>query len=286
VDEGGTILLDEVGDMPLELQAKFLRAIENREIIRVGSDKIRKIKNVKIIAATNRPLEDMIAEGTFRKDLYGRLRSEEIMVPNLEERSLQHRMELIGHFLQLLGRQYEKTPGMTQEAFDFLMSDKIDYQENVRGLRDHLERAFKVASATAGKKVDIDYNHVITTVPYVAEVAPDEWKRPEEGEQDEYFGGALNIGFSDDGSKMDVQFDFDKFNGNGNAMVEAMFKVLCHAVVRHCGNNQSKAAKVLNITRGTLRMKLRSRSVVQNVDTKVSFAIDTDGAIEETGTGR
>ena len=85
--DGGTLFLDEVGDMPLATQIKLLRVLENGEITRVGSNDPLRV-NVRILSATNRNLEDAIAAGTFRNDLYHRLKVVTIRLPTLQERSV------------------------------------------------------------------------------------------------------------------------------------------------------------------------------------------------------
>ncbi len=82
---GGTLFLDEVGDMPLTLQAKLLRVLENQEVFRIGSNEPIKV-NVRLLSATNRDLEDAVAAGTFRQDLYFRLKVVTVKLPPLRER--------------------------------------------------------------------------------------------------------------------------------------------------------------------------------------------------------
>src|SRR3989304_2164066 len=103
---GGTLFLDEVGDMPLSTQIKLLRVLENGEITRVGSNDPIKV-NVRILSATNRNLEDAIAAGTFRNDLYHRLKVVTIRLPTLRERS-QDVPILIDHFMKLFARKHAK----------------------------------------------------------------------------------------------------------------------------------------------------------------------------------
>src|SRR5204862_7705002 len=82
---GGTLFLDEVGDMPLSLQAKLLRVLENQEVLRIGSNEPIKV-NVRLLSATNRDLEEAVANGSFRQDLYYRLKVVTVKLPPLRER--------------------------------------------------------------------------------------------------------------------------------------------------------------------------------------------------------
>jgi two-component system response regulator HydG len=133
---GGTMFLDEVGDMPLATQIKLLRVIESGEITRVGSNNPIKV-NVRLLSATNRNLEETIAAGTFRSDLYHRLKVVTIRLPNLQERS-QDIPILIDYFLKQFSAQHGKhIKGMSAAARHRLLSHS--WPGNVRQLRNVLE---------------------------------------------------------------------------------------------------------------------------------------------------
>ncbi|MEN6451766.1 MAG: sigma-54 dependent transcriptional regulator, partial [Thermoguttaceae bacterium] len=133
---GGTMFLDEVGDMPLATQIKLLRVLENGEITRVGSNSPIKV-NVRILSATNRDLEEAIAAGTFRSDLYHRLKVITIRLPTLRQRS-QDIPILIDYFIRHFASQHGKQiKGMTPAARRKLMS--FDWPGNVRQLRNVVE---------------------------------------------------------------------------------------------------------------------------------------------------
>jgi len=113
--DGGTAMLDEIGDMPLIMQAKLLRVLQNQEIQRVGSPAVRKI-DVRVVAATNRDLPDMVAQGKFREDLYFRLCMVELKVPSLVERPEDLPL-LERHFVKQFSEQYKKPiSGLTRRA--------------------------------------------------------------------------------------------------------------------------------------------------------------------------
>ncbi len=133
---GGTIFLDEIGDMPLSLQAKILRVIQDKEIERLGSEKVIKV-DVRIIAATNKDLEKLVKEGKFREDLYYRLNVVPIHVPPLRERKEDIPL-LVEHFLEKFNKKYNKKVKISPNAMAMLM--EYDWPGNVRELENTIER--------------------------------------------------------------------------------------------------------------------------------------------------
>ena len=135
--DGGTLFLDEIGDMSLSAQAKVLRALQENEITRVGSDKPIKV-NVRVLAATNKDLKKEIAEGRFREDLYHRLNVIPIHVPALDDRKDDIPL-LINHFLeQICHEQGWKTKSFSAEAMTALQ--QRSWPGNIRELRNVVER--------------------------------------------------------------------------------------------------------------------------------------------------
>lgn len=135
--DGGSLFLDEVGELPLTIQVKLLRAIQERMIRRVGATEDVKV-DVRIIAATNRNLEEMVAKGTFRQDLYYRLNVINIKTPPLRDRREDIPL-LASHFLKKYNDKLNKTVGgISSEAMDILK--KYDYPGNVRELENLIER--------------------------------------------------------------------------------------------------------------------------------------------------
>jgi len=133
---GGTLFLDEVGDMPLATQIKLLRVLESGEITRVGSNEATKV-NVRILSATNRNLEDQIDAGTFRSDLYHRLKVVTVVLPRLVERG-QDIPLLIEHFMKQFADRHQKSvKSMSTAARRRLMA--YDWPGNVRQLRNVVE---------------------------------------------------------------------------------------------------------------------------------------------------
>ncbi|MBV2167459.1 MAG: sigma-54 dependent transcriptional regulator [Bdellovibrio sp.] len=137
VADGGTLFLDEVGELPLTIQVKLLRAIQERVIRRVGATEDNKV-DVRIIAATNRNLEEMVQKGTFRQDLFYRLNVINIKTPGLRERREDIPL-LANHFLKKYNERLNKNiGGISAEAMEILK--KYDYPGNVRELENLIER--------------------------------------------------------------------------------------------------------------------------------------------------
>lgn len=137
VADSGSLFLDEVGDLPISIQVKLLRALQEKIIRRVGATEDMKVE-VRIIAATNRNLEDMVAKGTFRQDLYYRLNVIHIKTPSLRERRDDIPL-LAAFFLKKYNERLNKNiNGISAEAMDILK--KYDYPGNVRELENLVER--------------------------------------------------------------------------------------------------------------------------------------------------
>jgi DNA-binding NtrC family response regulator len=137
IADGGTVFLDEVGELPVDLQAKLLRAIQEKEIRPVGSTKRVPI-NVRILAATNRDLEQGVAQGNFRRDLYFRLNVLSLRIPPLRERR-QDIPILAAHFLARLTRSTGVERTLGDDAMKAMLA--YDWPGNVRELENCLERA-------------------------------------------------------------------------------------------------------------------------------------------------
>ncbi len=134
--DGGTLFLDEVGDMPINTQIKLLRVLEEHRITRVGDNKPIKV-NVRLLSATNRPLEQMVANGTFRNDLYYRLNIVTVHLPPLRQRR-EDIVPLMDHFRKMFTRRHGKpashfAPAVTERFY------KYDWPGNIRQLRNFVE---------------------------------------------------------------------------------------------------------------------------------------------------
>jgi DNA-binding NtrC family response regulator len=137
--EGGTVFLDEVGEMPLELQPKLLRVLQQREVTPVGSSHPEPI-NVQVVAATNRNLEEEVAEGRFREDLYYRLNMVELRVPALRDR-----VEDIPEFIEFFSRQFAKRynrPQWQPDTETLKRFCEFPWPGNVRQLSHIIEQSY------------------------------------------------------------------------------------------------------------------------------------------------
>lgn len=139
---GGSILLDEIGELPLHLQSKLLRVLQEKEFFHVGGTKPIN-SDVRIIAATNRNLQDLIESGNFRKDLFYRLSVIQLTVPALSERREDIPL-LTQHFLARFNAKYNLRKSFTSQAMEYIQSR--DYEGNVRDLQNVIERVVLLSS--------------------------------------------------------------------------------------------------------------------------------------------
>ncbi len=147
--QGGTLFLDELGELPLDLQPKLLRVLETKEVKPLGSNETKRI-DIRIVAATNRPLEQMVAEGTFRQDLYYRLAVIHVPLP-----PLRHHKEDIAFLVELFLKQ--QNHGGTDLVVSHETMEKLkayDWPGNVRELKNYVERATILST---GRQIDADF---------------------------------------------------------------------------------------------------------------------------------
>ena len=233
---GGTILLDEVGEMPFALQAKLLRLLQEQQFERVGGNETVKT-DVRIIASTNRDLKARSAEGTFRPDLYYRLSVFAIHLPALRDRK-EDLPRLIAYFVRQFSRQMGRE---IREVAPDALAKLVAYAwpGNVRELQSVLRRALLNATGTSGAVLHA------TFVPTL-EARPDE---------------------RDPGESKLSQFDLDRFirdrllPSTTDLHAETHREVdrrLVTLALQHTHGNHRDAAKLLGISRQTLRQRLRS----------------------------
>jgi NtrC-family two-component system response regulator AlgB len=168
--DGGTLFLDEIGDLPLEIQPKLLRLLQEREYERVGEAKTRKA-NVRVIAASNRNLDQAVKDGRFREDLYYRLNVISFRVPSLRERKADVG-RIARNCLSFFGRQCgKKIEGFSDEASQAMQN--YDWPGNLRELRNVVERAVILANGNRVELHDLPENitHAPSSAPTNGSVA-------------------------------------------------------------------------------------------------------------------
>lgn len=146
--DGGTVFLDEIGDMPLSLQPKLLRVIQDKEVEKLGGERTVKV-DVRVIAATNRDLGQLVKNGLFREDLYYRLNVFPLHIPPLRERREDIPL-LIDHFLRVLSARYNKKVSISPRAVELMM--EYPWYGNVRELENLLERLVILKEGTITEK--------------------------------------------------------------------------------------------------------------------------------------
>jgi len=150
--DGGTIFLDEIGDMPVSLQIKLLRVLQDGEVRKVGANE-SKMYDVRIITATNKDLEVLLKEGKFREDLFYRLNVIPLVLPSLRERP-EDIPALLIYYLEIYKKKFKRAvEGFEQEAIEFLMN--YDWPGNVRELTNLVERTLALTNSRMIKLADI-----------------------------------------------------------------------------------------------------------------------------------
>lgn len=235
---GGTLFLDEIGDMTPLTQTKILRVLQGQEFERVGGNESIKA-DVRIIAATNRELEKMVADGTFRRDLYYRLNVYTIKLPPLRERGDDLTL-LVDHFVRRFSRELNKeVRGVAPEAMEVLRS--YPWPGNVRELQSVVKQALL---QTTGSMV-------------LPEFLPAAVRGEEHGA-----GGASQSGFDYGGLTAFIQSQLRAGSTTLYSDYQALTdKHLLTEVLRHTGGNLSQASRLLGITRATLRTKLNALGI-------------------------
>jgi two-component system response regulator AtoC len=213
----GTLFLDEIGEIPLTLQAKLLRVLEEQSFRRLGGLKDICV-DVRFIAATNKNLREAVREGAFRQDLYFRLNVIQIVIPPLRER-IEDTLPLVEFFIEHYNRKFKRhIEGVTPEAEQLLLAH--DWPGNVRELRNAIERA-----------MILEESSLITP-------------------------GSLPIAISRSDGHPEVPVPVAEIPENGMSLVDNERQLLVRALEKTAGN-QTQAARLLRITRDTLRYKMK-----------------------------
>ena len=229
---GGTVFLDEIGDMPVNLQTKILRLLQEKKIERLGGRETIPV-DVRIIAATNRDLESLISEGQFREDLYYRLKVISIELPPLRERIADIAL-LTDYFIDRFATELGvENPGITKEALSLLAENA--WPGNVRELANTLQKTLifnrgapidpsDIAAALAGKEgaARVETGNLETEIRH--------W-------------------FRDTARARQTESLFD-------TCMDFFARILVHEALNYTGGNRSQAAKLLGLSRPTLHAKI------------------------------
>ncbi|MBT7087116.1 MAG: sigma-54-dependent Fis family transcriptional regulator [Desulfobacterales bacterium] len=219
----GSLLLDEVSEMPLTMQVKLLRVLQEREITRVGGDEVIEV-DVRLIAATNKNLQELIKEGKFREDLYYRLNVVTLELPSLNER-VEDIPLLAQHFLEIFSKKNKKEiKGFTPRAMDNLI--RYSWKGNVRELMNVIERGVVLGRSDYIEEHDLPIVNVASGIDAV-ESQP-----------------AINDGMNFEMSLEDVE------------------RKTILQTLESAGGNKSETARRLGITRRTLHKKLKKYGVM------------------------
>ena len=226
----GTIFLDEIGDMPLYMQVKMLRVLQERELTQLGSTK-PKLVDVRVVAATNSNLEQLVKEGKFREDLYYRLNVVTLTIPALRER-----MEDVYSITKNFINQFNSEFGLDVQGLDAEARDVIKHYNwpgNIRELRNVIESAFNVVTGPLIKKEHLpsELSKACSNAVSPSETAPVQ-------RIEDYI--RTNLG------KMNI-----------NEIMDAFEKVLIEKAVERCHGNKLQAAQLLGISRPGLYKKLQ-----------------------------
>ncbi len=224
IADEGTVFLDEIGDMDVNLQSKLLKVIEDKEFRRLGSARTTKV-DVRIIAATNRDLLAAVKDGTFREDLYYRLSVVPIVLPPLRE----HKSSippLADHYLRLFGKELNRSfKGFTKTAMNAMMN--YSWPGNVRELRNAVERSVILA---AGNEIDAQWLSL-----------PEQTKCPD----------PVSAPHNDGTASCEIE---------PMSLAECE-KRLIISVLKAAEGNKNKAAEILNIHRTTLYKKIEEYAI-------------------------
>ena len=232
--EGGTVFLDEIGELPLDLQAKLLRALQEKEVRPVGSTQARPI-SARVLAATNRDLAGMVEQGRFRKDLYFRLNVVNLRIPALRDRR-DDIAPLAIHFLERIDEQNGTKHVFSDDALRVM--SEYDWPGNVRELENAIERACALSSGPVVNMGDLptqlqDFRLQRGPTAYASDVAT----------QDEAMAGELKEG--------------------GIVSIAEMEKHAILGTIRQLNGDKLMAAKLLGIGKTTLYRKLKEYGIAE-----------------------
>ncbi len=253
--QGGTILLDEIGELPLQTQVKLLRVLEERKVLRIGALTPRSI-DVRFVAATNRDLEAEIARGRFRLDLYYRLNGVTLVIPPLRERPDEIE-PLARTFIEQACRRAQRAPvELAAEALAKLQS--YSWPGNIRELRNIIERAVLLCGRGPITVEHLPTEKMAATLPALRAPAP----APASVQEATVPLPLSPTAF--DGAETTHRFARPDEVGEGAALAEeidALERQRILETLERCAGNQTRAAKALGISRGKLIARLEAYGI-------------------------
>jgi transcriptional regulator with PAS, ATPase and Fis domain len=246
--DGGTLFLDEVSEIPKEIQVKLLRAIQESEFERVGGVKTLHV-NVRLIAATNRNLEELIREGQFREDLYYRLNVVPIHLPALRER-LEDLPFLVSHFVQRCNERLGKTvQGLTPAALAAL--ERYPWPGNIRELENLMERMVLFASGPLIDEDDLPDAYAGEAGASAPSAAESSTRLSEPGDRQ------IRLPLSSLGQ------DLKEAVKAGSRLVE---EALIREALAKTDGNVTRSARALGISRRSLQSKMKELGLRESPD--------------------
>jgi DNA-binding NtrC family response regulator len=244
--DGGTVFLDEIGDMPFSIQAKILRLLQEKSIERLGGRSPISV-DVRVIAATNRDLEAALAEDRFREDLYYRLKVVTLRLPPLRERAGDISM-LAVYFLRRFAREMSvDSPGITEEAKNIM--EHYAWPGNVRELGNTIQKAliFSRGSPISGEEISLAI-------------------------RGEYSSGEVHRGRKEDTTRQCARRELASSRGERmfTEIIDRFSGMLITEALNMTGGNRSQAAKLLGLSRPTLLAKIEKYGI------KIETAVKND----------
>ena len=235
---GGTLFLDEIGELPLELQAKLLRVLQEKEIRRIGGERTVKV-DVRIVAATNRNLEEEVKKGNFREDLFFRLNVVTIELPPLRERR-EDILPLALYFIRKFSKEFKlPVKELTERAVEWLMS--YDFPGNVRELENMILRAMIVSPTGVIDVEDLKPSATFSGTPSFEEAIKN------------FVVEVFTLEQKEKSNLYDL-------------VIKSAERILISEVLRFCNFNRQKAAQILGIHRNTLRRKIKELGIETGKD--------------------
>ena len=230
----GTLFLDEIGDVPRSVQVKLLRVIQERELERVGGTQTIRV-DVRIIAATHRDLEAMVAAGEFREDLFYRLAVVPLTIPPLHERA-DDAARLARHFVGLVSAEVHPGLRIDDDAVALLALQR--WPGNVRQLQNFVERLVVLAEGDVIRHADVERE--LGRGPAILRTSAPERERERKAAE------------TPSSAPADLSLDTQRKETERDALVKAL---------AHAGNNRTRAARLLEVSRRTLYNKLREHGL-------------------------